>query len=47
LPGSPWMVPVAALTSEPVRTEVQRVIGRRPKIYEHYQYDKLLPLPGL
>jgi hypothetical protein len=30
-----------------VRTEVQRVIGRRPKIYEHYQYDKLLPLPGL
>ena len=47
LPGSPWMVPVAALSSEPVRTEVQRVISRRPKIYEQYQYDKLLPLPGL
>ena len=32
--GSPWLVPVEALTSETVRIGVQRVIARRPKIYE-------------
>jgi len=47
MPGSPWLVSVDALTSDRVRAEVQRVINRRPKIYEDYQYDKLLPLPGL
>jgi hypothetical protein len=31
LPGSPWVVPVSALTSEPVRTAVQHVISRRPQ----------------
>jgi DNA invertase Pin-like site-specific DNA recombinase len=47
LPGSPWLVPVEALASEAVRIGVQRVVDRRPKIYEDYQYDKLIRLPGL
>ena len=45
--GSPWLVPVEALASEPVRLGVQRVIARRPKIYDNYQYDKVVRLPGL
>ena len=47
MPGSPWLVPVDALTSEAVRIGVQGVIDRRPKFYEDYQYDKLIRLPGL
>lgn len=47
LPGSPWLVPVDALTSEAVRIGVQRVVERRPKFYEYYQYDKLIRLPEL
>jgi len=47
IPGSPWLVPVDALSSEAVRQGVQRVIARRPKIYEDYQYDKLIRLPGI
>lgn len=47
LPGSPWLVPVEALASEKVRQGVQRVIERRPKIYEDYQYDKVIRLPGI
>lgn len=47
LPGSPWLVPADALTSEAVRVGVQRVIERRPKFYENYQYDKMIRLPGL
>jgi DNA invertase Pin-like site-specific DNA recombinase len=46
MPGSPWLVPVEALTSEAVRIGVQRVIDRRPNFYEQYQYDKLIRLPG-
>jgi DNA invertase Pin-like site-specific DNA recombinase len=47
LPGSPWLVPVEALASEAVRIGVQRVVNRRPKFYEDYQYDKVVRLPGL
>jgi hypothetical protein len=47
MPGSPWLVPVEALTSEAVRIGVQRVIDRRPQFYEQYQYDKLIRLPGI
>ena len=47
MPGSPWLVPVEALTSEAVRIGVQRVIDRRPSFYEKYQYDKVIRLPGL
>ncbi|AGS25935.1 recombinase family protein [Rhizobium etli] len=47
LPGSPWMVPVDALTSEAVRIGVQGVVDRRPKFYEDYQYDKVVRLPGI
>ncbi|MGZ2505110.1 recombinase family protein [Rhizobium leguminosarum] len=47
LPGSPWMVPVEALSSEVVRIGVQGVIDRRPKFYEDYQYDKVVRLPGI
>jgi hypothetical protein len=47
LPGSPWLVRTEVLTSDEVRKEVQRVIDRRPKIFEDYQYDKLVRLPGL
>ena len=46
VPGSPWLVPVAALASETVRIGVQRVIARRPKIFDDYQYDKVIRLPG-
>jgi hypothetical protein len=47
MPGSPWLVPIEALTSEAVRLGVQRVIDRRPKFYEDYQYDKAIRLPGI
>ena len=47
LPGSPWLVPEDALTSDAVRAGVQRVIERRPKFYETYQRDKTIRLPGL
>ncbi len=47
MPGAPWLVPVEALTSETVRIGVQRVIARRPKIFEDYQYDKVIRLPGI
>lgn len=32
MPGSQWLVPAEALTSEAVRIGVQRVIARRPKV---------------
>jgi len=47
IPGAPWLVPVAALSSESVKQGVQRVIDRRPKFYQDYQYDKVVRLPGL
>jgi len=47
LPSSPWLVPVEALASEAVRIGVQRVVERRPKFYEDYQYDKVIRLPGI
>ncbi len=47
MPGSPWLVPIEALTSDAVRIGVQRVIDRRPQFYEQYQYDKLIRLPGI
>jgi len=47
LPGSPWLVPITALTSETVRIAVQKVIARRPKVYEDYQYDKAIRMPGI
>jgi DNA invertase Pin-like site-specific DNA recombinase len=47
MPGAQWLVPVEALTSEAVRIGVQRTIERRPKIFEDYQYDKIVRLPGL
>jgi hypothetical protein len=45
--GAQWLVPVEALTSEAVRIGVQRVVERRPKVYEDYQYDSLVRLPGI
>ena len=45
--GAQWLVLVEALTSEAVQIEVQRVVERRPKVYEHYQYDNLVRLPGI
>jgi hypothetical protein len=47
MPGAPWQVPIAALTSDVVREGVQRVIARRPQIFEDYQYDKVVRLPGI
>jgi hypothetical protein len=47
LPGSPWLVSVEALASEAVQIGVQRVVNRRPRLYEDYQYDKVVRLPGL
>jgi len=47
MPGSPWLVPVEALTSEAVRIGVRGVIDRRPQFYEQYQYDKVVRLPGI
>ena len=46
VPSSPWLVPVDALSSEPVRLRVHQVIARRPKIYEDYQYDKVVRHSG-
>ena len=46
MPGAPWLVQADALESEAVRIAVQRVVARRPKIYNDIQYDKLIPLPG-
>jgi len=45
--GAQWLVPVEALTSDAVRIGVQRVVERRPKIFENYQYDNLVRLPGI
>jgi len=45
--GAPWLVPVEALDTEAVRIGVQKVIDRRPKIFEDYQYDKVVRLPGI
>jgi hypothetical protein len=45
--GSPWLVPVKALTSDTVLIGVQQVVERRPRFYEFYQYDKVIRLPGL
>ena len=47
MPGSPWLVPVEALSSEAVRIGVQRVVERRPQFSQEYQYDKGLRLPGI
>jgi hypothetical protein len=47
MPGSPYLVPAAALASEAVLIGVQGVVSRRPKFYEDYQYDKVVRLPGL
>jgi hypothetical protein len=47
MPGAPWLVPTGTLASETVRIGVQRVIARRPQIFEHYQYDKVVRLPGI
>jgi len=47
MPGAQWLVPAEALTSEAVQIGVQRVVARRPKIYEDYQYDKVIRLPGI
>jgi len=45
--GAQWLVPVEALTSETVCVAVRRVIERRPKIFDDYQYDKMIRLPGI
>ena len=45
--GAPWLVPVEALDTEAVRIGVQKVIDRRPKVFEEYQYDKVVRLPGI
>ena len=45
--GAQWLVPMEALTSQAVRIGVQRVVERRPKVYENYQYDNLVRLPGI
>ena len=47
LPGKQIMKPVEALDTEAVRIGVQKVIDRRPKIFEDYQYDKVVRLPGI
>lgn len=45
--GAQWLVPVEALTSVAERIGVQRVVERRPKVFEDYQYDSLMRLPGI
>ncbi len=45
--SAPWQIPVAALDTEPVRTGVHEIVGRRPKFYKRFQQDKSLWLPGL
>ena len=45
--GAQWLVPAQALTSETVQIGVRRVVERRPKIFDNYQYDNLVRLPGI
>ena len=47
LPGAPWLVKADALSSESVQAGVRGVIERRPRIYDNYQYDRLIRLPGI
>jgi len=46
MPSAPWQIPAAALQTEPVRTGVREIVGRRPKFYKRFQEDKTLRLPG-
>jgi DNA invertase Pin-like site-specific DNA recombinase len=45
--AAPWKVPVEALKSEPVVDGVHAIKGRRPKVFEQYQRDDAMRLPGL
>jgi hypothetical protein len=45
--AAPWTVPVEALTSERVFEGVRAIKQRRPKVYEQYQRDDAMRLPGI
>jgi hypothetical protein len=45
--GAQWLVPVEALTSETVCLAVRRGIERCPKIFDDYQYEKMIRLPRI
>jgi hypothetical protein len=47
MPSAPWRIPVAALTSKPIKQDVQAVVNRRPRKTTRLQDDKMLKLPGL
>ena len=47
MPGATWLVPAAALQSEAVLLGAREIVARRPKVYQRYQDDKLLRLPGI
>jgi DNA invertase Pin-like site-specific DNA recombinase len=45
--AAPWTVPVEALESERVLEGVRTIKRRRPKVFEQYQRDDAMRLPGL
>jgi hypothetical protein len=47
VPSAPWEIPLAALSSEAVKTGVQAIIDRRPRNYRALQDVKTLALPGI
>lgn len=46
MPSAPWKIPVAALTSEPVKIGVRRIIARRLRKSADSQGENNLKLPG-
>jgi len=45
--AAPWKVPAEALASERVLEGVCAIKRRRPKVFEQYQRDDAMRLPGI
>jgi hypothetical protein len=45
--AAPWKVPTEALANERVLEGIRAIKSRRPKVYEQYQRDDAMRLPGI
>jgi len=45
--AAPWKVPTKALATERVLEGVRAIKSRRPKVFEQYQRDDTMRLPGI
>ena len=45
--AAPWTVPTEALATDRVLESVRAIKGRRPKVFEQYQRDDAMRLPGI